>query len=61
MLKDEIQNKMIDGKEKNVKNKSIKENGATKEAYFFPDHGVTVFASSQEEAHEELQAIIKKK
>jgi hypothetical protein len=50
MLKDE--NKMITGKEKFVQNKEL---------YFFPDHGVTVEASSQEEAYQELQALINKK
>jgi len=37
-------------KSMNSEQKEIK----TKESYFFPDHGVTITASSQEEANEIL-------
>lgn len=55
MLKGE--NKMITGKEKNVKNKAVEKT----DEYFFPEHSVTITASSQEEAYQKLQAIINKK
>lgn len=57
MLK-ESKNKMITGNEENVQNKAV---APKTEHYLFPEHGVTVEASSLEEAHEKLEAIIKKK
>lgn len=46
-------NKMMTGKE--IKNKEVQT-----EPYLFPEHGVTVEASSQEEAHKKLQEILAK-
>lgn len=43
-----------------AKNKMIAKEDA-KQKYFFPDYGVTVEASSQEEAEKELLEIINKK
>lgn len=53
---EEAANKMMTGKE--IKNKAT---APKTEPYLFPEHGVTVEASSLEEAHEKLEAIIKKK
>ena len=46
-------NKMMTGKE--IKNKGVEE------PYLFPEHGITIVASSQEEANEKLLIILKDK
>jgi len=46
------QNKMM--KNEDVKNKAIEED------YFFPEHSVTIKATSQEEAHKKLSIILSK-
>lgn len=46
-------NKMMTGKD--IKNKDIST------PYFFPEHGITVDASSTEEAEQKLQEILIKK
>lgn len=51
---DKADNKMMTGKD--IKNKTVQT-----EPYLFPEHGVTVEASSQEEAHQKLQEILTKK
>lgn len=51
--KGDVQNKMLTGKE--IKNKAITE------SYFFPEHGITVEASSMEEAEKKLQVTLSKK
>lgn len=53
MLKDEAQNKMMSNKD--IKNKDVLT------TYFFPEHGITVEASSTEEAEQKLQVILSKK
>jgi hypothetical protein len=45
--------------EKKIENKAVKPE-ATKEIFSFPEYGVSIEATSQEEAQEKLQATIKK-
>lgn len=45
---------------KMMTSKDIKNKGVTTDAYFFPEHGITVEASSQEEALKKLQVILSK-
>lgn len=45
-------NKMMTNKD--IKNKAIEED------YFFPEHGVTIKATSQEDAHKKLSIILSK-
>lgn len=54
MLKDS-KNKMMSSDDKEVKNKGVDE------PYFFPEHGITVQATSQEEAQEKLLVILEDK
>lgn len=51
---EESQNKMITGKE-------VKKKDAQKEEYFFPEFGVTIIATSREEAEAKLQELNAKK
>lgn len=52
---EEAENKMM--KPEDVKKKGAVQNIG--EAYFFPEHGISVTASSLEEANEKLQAKLK--
>jgi hypothetical protein len=51
---DKLQNKMINSEDVKKKDGSV-------EGYFFPDYGITIEASSLEEAEEKLKVIINKK
>lgn len=53
MAIEESENKMMGSED--IKNKGISEE------YFFPDHGVTVVASSKEEAEAKLLELLKAK
>jgi hypothetical protein len=44
-----------------AQNKMIKKEEVKQKDYFFPDYGITVSASTQEEAEQKLSEIINKK
>lgn len=48
--------------QKNYKNKAMssEENKNQEEEYFYPDYGLTIWASSKEDAEKKLQEKIKK-